>query len=970
MESWTFLIQQQEDDVWLPLESSGSEILEDRYRIMARTTQANCALAVQISHLDLDALPPRRRVHNRQARTNEKGLVALLPFTLLKPGVWEIRCHYEAELDTPAFSENKGKKDLQKQTLQIQVLAQEAGADLDGAEFYPNEASDLLTSRHSMVMANSANTIATSASVKQQDAAEETTGDADMSADIDSLLRALNADNDTEQSAEDLLIQNLDAVDSGDDEKFVDNTENVSDLPGESCHEADVDTLPAVMDDIEESLMQNDAQNTLKTDTADNILQDLMAELKQEPLDEMPGNKDSSYSLRSSETGNEVAQNLDKDALSETREGEPEAEEMQVLMDAADQMAAHIIETMNAKLYQMQNQSSPSEPSALMTDASEATYPAPSPSTHKQRWDEETLKRLGLNINLARDCYTVLDDQLILTGMIEGQDSHSALNDLTLALHVQLVQPQSGNCLLEHDVAVPVSSLPTPFSVLMAIPKNLSTHILVGEVLLMMVPAATAPDHSLANTDIPETVTADETLDCILAQQSFTVTVELGALLNTIQQQKQAMSVDASSGTVLEDESFSESLLPSQTPDATESELPTSEAIATRELQPAGYSPLPPKLNPHSPKNRRSPKSGKVKARNGGGPSAKPPVLDLPSFLQNDGDRPPSPMAMAIAHAMQASGSLNPPAQGQAPASEPFTEEDAIPDVEAANNEYMENELPENRLPESESFEIRPSGADSPELEFLEAELLAVELSEPEPSVTKSSRIETPARVQDGQEDAGDVDIAFKPGSLPDHSSLDVEQMSFGENPFGQLPEETPPVNKVAPAPLQALSLPSTSPVPINDERPTVCPPLPEYTPIPTPTLIMSQEELVPGMPVRISVTLPQSVLANGVENQSIGYGSGNPPVSLIFVKLWVQDRQTRSILDGPRWLVDFIPNTSGELEAMTQLVLPIGCLEVSVEAIAVEIATQRESDKTTLHRSIMPTMPPSLTTFDFDDLN
>ena len=144
-----------------------------------------------------------------------------------------------------------------------------------------------------------------------------------------------------------------------------------------------------------------------------------------------------------------------------------------------------------------------------------------------------------------------------------------------------------------------------------------------------------------------------------------------------------------------------------------------------------------------------------------------------------------------------------------------------------------------------------------------------------------------------------------------------------------------------------------------------ILPPLPSDMPIPVPVLHLPDEELIAGTPIPVSVTLPRDIVAAADETSS---GS---TLSLIFVKLWVQDRQMRSILDGPRWLVDFVPNRDGDLEAMTQLVLPIGCLDVSVEAIAVEMATQRESLKTSIQRTIMPApMPDELSDFNFDDLN
>jgi len=109
---------------------------------------------------------------------------------------------------------------------------------------------------------------------------------------------------------------------------------------------------------------------------------------------------------------------------------------------------------------------------------------------------------------------------------------------------------------------------------------------------------------------------------------------------------------------------------------------------------------------------------------------------------------------------------------------------------------------------------------------------------------------------------------------------------------------------------------------------------LPIDQPVPTPTLQLTSEELVTGAPINLRVCLPNLL-------------------PRIYVKLWVNDRQTRTLLDGPRWLVDFLPNAQDQLEALTQLTVPFGSIAIRIEAIAVEMQTQRESHKVVLERTI-----------------
>jgi hypothetical protein len=91
-EFWEFLLQKEGDRSWLPLESPDVEILEGRYRIVARSHRQNSNVEVRITYQSTDEVPPKRRTQKRSHRTNAEGLVVVIPFTSLKPGTWEIDC--------------------------------------------------------------------------------------------------------------------------------------------------------------------------------------------------------------------------------------------------------------------------------------------------------------------------------------------------------------------------------------------------------------------------------------------------------------------------------------------------------------------------------------------------------------------------------------------------------------------------------------------------------------------------------------------------------------------------------------------------------------------------------------------------------------------------------------------------------------------------------------------------------------
>ncbi|MBW4660475.1 MAG: hypothetical protein KME15_17520 [Drouetiella hepatica Uher 2000/2452] len=109
---------------------------------------------------------------------------------------------------------------------------------------------------------------------------------------------------------------------------------------------------------------------------------------------------------------------------------------------------------------------------------------------------------------------------------------------------------------------------------------------------------------------------------------------------------------------------------------------------------------------------------------------------------------------------------------------------------------------------------------------------------------------------------------------------------------------------------------------------------------ISTPQLDVPTGELVSGQTIDITVKIPDTY-------------------SRISVKLWTHDRQSRSLLDGPHWLMEFSPDGFGNLVSKTQIMVPFGCLEVQLEAIAIDMTTQFESDKVSVMRSVIP---PDLT--------
>lgn len=122
---------------------------------------------------------------------------------------------------------------------------------------------------------------------------------------------------------------------------------------------------------------------------------------------------------------------------------------------------------------------------------------------------------------------------------------------------------------------------------------------------------------------------------------------------------------------------------------------------------------------------------------------------------------------------------------------------------------------------------------------------------------------------------------------------------------------------------------------------------LPDDQPVPEPTITLAKTELEPGKPVLVTVKLPD-VLPK------------------IYVKLWINDRQSRAVLEPPRWIVDFTPNGLGDLEATAELTVPMGSVEVQIEAVTIEVMTNRESRKVSVDRPVLPSGEPDFLGEDF----
>jgi hypothetical protein len=170
------------------------------------------------------------------------------------------------------------------------------------------------------------------------------------------------------------------------------------------------------------------------------------------------------------------------------------------------------------------------------------------------------------------------------------------------------------------------------------------------------------------------------------------------------------------------------------------------------------------------------------------------------------------------------------------------------------------------------------------------------------------------------------VDLPF-PSFPEEPSNLNYEVVVYESEPEAPLPDRSATTE-----PLVEI---------LQPEEPDV----EELGEIPVPALVLPLGELVAGTALPITVRLPS-------------YSRR------LAVKVWVTDIQSRTLIDRPRWLMNWTPS-GDEQTALLQLQVPLGSIEARFEAIAIDLATQRESYKTSHVRAILP---PNLPEPDIDE--
>jgi hypothetical protein len=92
MEDWEFLIQREGDRGWRSIKTGNLQLTEGKYRIVVNSNLLDTHIQTRVTHQTLGSTVPQRKSQSRHQTTNANGLLVIIPFTQLQPGIWQFVC--------------------------------------------------------------------------------------------------------------------------------------------------------------------------------------------------------------------------------------------------------------------------------------------------------------------------------------------------------------------------------------------------------------------------------------------------------------------------------------------------------------------------------------------------------------------------------------------------------------------------------------------------------------------------------------------------------------------------------------------------------------------------------------------------------------------------------------------------------------------------------------------------------------
>jgi hypothetical protein len=450
MEYWEFLLQKEGDRSWLPIKSPTIEIEAGRYRVVVHSSLTNADVEICVTHHSIEEIPPKRRSQKRSRRTNLEGLMVVIPFTYLKPGLWELRCCGDI------MSDFLGKS--WQQAVQLQVLAKATAVSLACEPASPV-----------------VDTIQTDVQASLSE---------NFPSNSDPNLAVEPAPTETETAA---LSLGLATSEVPEPDKLVMNETDLDEAELEPATSLDIEIPlePAELDENNTTLTSNSAEEvTLTNSSLEPLRLDTEISLEPTELDEAQTTLTNNSTDEAKPT-NPILEQLRLDTVAPfepaevdennstlPRNSTDEAKPTNPILDESLQMLEQILQQVLEPVLQDFDRSEPLESPIPITPESELTL-------------ETDINQQGLTLTLDEEALVARrGESLTIAGQVDvldinqlnGNQPSSALNCVFQGtLRYELRDPQSSQILLDVQQPLPEQALPLAFSHSLEIPPDCKT---------------------------------------------------------------------------------------------------------------------------------------------------------------------------------------------------------------------------------------------------------------------------------------------------------------------------------------------------------------------------------------------------------------------------------------------------------------------------------------------------------------
>ncbi|MBW4686809.1 MAG: hypothetical protein KME40_17315 [Komarekiella atlantica HA4396-MV6] len=909
MEHWQFLIQKQGDRSWHTLESPNVEILEGEYRVLARSNLPNTDVEVRVSHSSTQEIPPKRRIFRRSRRTNSEGLMAVIPFTYFNPGVWELRCSGDL------MSELLGKSWQYRVLLQVLPQKMEGNRGGEGENAESNSTHDYITG----LSANSTN--------KREAPLHKSTWEPlvpDYSDTISDPNLVSTAQAETAITLDDAIA-----------------------IPTEQGIVIDSSPTNTNLLDETKEIDQPVSPVWLKGETAEQILQNLieLALPASEPLLEDETVTDSittqpplplSLTLDQETYVARWGQALTINGHVELKEETDLdlAETLSVKSLCALELGIELRSPLESEILSQVRQSLPDQVLPFTINTSiDVPVDCESKLILADICLYGGLTDLGEVIRLASQFFTITADVTELLAMTVVAKPSTPKVSESSALSVPptaFTEPES-SVSLDLELFNLVKAAKTEQSQIFnpspnkPLPPRINPRVLREAALRASILKNSATEHSPQLPKLPSSQTTAMT-------SALTVT----ALVTELSTQEEPVEQHTPMAAI------------------------NLEQLVIRHRR-------VPMLNPTFPYLRR------LKALPDSREEVKNNVPDALEFqVAEDFSQLDTTVAEdkntpeLVTDNIQFQNESVEVSEVSAPSSAEFLDE-SIADVTFSSAEsitavnshssplikkWMQSQ---GYSPESINLEYQDDD------NYVPAQETLVSLSSETVTVDVNLSLNLDTETQT-KADTNLVEVEEMETQGYAETENVSEESSFLQHPLPQLPPSSL-IKTISAWLAQEIVIDDTynelpADVISNQLSEQEAQPLLNLShslpmiaaiiePLPIPQLYVPGGELIAGKSITVRVEMPD------VHPQ-------------VVVKLWVEDYQTRWLLDGPHLLTNLLPNSWGGLEVITQLNIPFGCLEIRLEAIALDMVTQQESHKVTIVRTVIP---PDLPTLQLDEL-